>query len=219
MKHRKLNTPVYLALGLCAVLMGLCMLIATGTTFARYRLEQQLSMEPEPRPLDQVYLGEWGVDAETKKPKFLTDVQNTWQTVDGLTRLEFTVSNGLTEESFAWEDLRVYVRVVGTLDIRNGGNGPVLKLILPPLEEGEDPEVLIGKPERIVQDTQLYHTFGEGWIFRFCDDQGQEVFRTLEGGSLNWLDMKLVMELPQADAAQYTGLLQLQITGDYTINK
>ena len=217
MKHRKLNTPVYLSLGLCAVLMVLCLMVATGTTFARYRLDQTLSMEMEARPLDQVYLGRWGIDEDTDKPIFLTDEQNTWKTVDGETSLEFTVSNGLTEESFAGKDLRVYVRIVGTLDIRNGGNGPVLKLLVPAGEEGEDPEEFIGKPERIPQGTQLYHIFGEGWIFRFCDEEGEEIFQTLEGGSLNWTELKLIMELPQGDPNSYTGLLQLQITGDYTI--
>lgn len=217
MKHRKLNTPMYLCLGLCAVLMVFCLIIATGTTFARYRLEQALPMDLEARPLDQVYLGQWSIDEETEKPVFITDQQNPWQTVDGVTRLEFTVSNGLTEKSFAREELRVYVRVVGTLDIRDGGNGPVLKLLVPSQEEGEDPQEYIGKPERIPQGTQLHHTFGEGWIFRFCDEEGQEIFQTLEGGALNWMDLKLVMEMPEGSAASYTGLLQLQITGDYTI--
>lgn len=217
MKHRKLNTPVYLSLGLCTVLMVLCLMVATGTTFARYRMDQRIPAELEPRPLDQVYLGQWGKDGQTEKPVFLTEQQNAWKTVDGETYLEFTVSNGLTEESFAGKDLRVYVRVVGTLDIRNGGNGPVIKLLVPAEEEGEAPEEFIGKPERIPQGTQLYHTFGEGWIFRFCDKENQEIFQTLEGGSLNWTDLKLVMELPQNDPNAYTGLLQLQITGDYTI--
>lgn len=214
MKHRKMNMPVYLTLGLCTVLMVLCLILATGTSFARYRMDQKLPLAMEARAQDQVYLGRMTLEETTGEPVMDLETGSIWQTVDGETRLEFTVANGTDGENYAREAQRVYVRLIGTLDVRMNGTGPVLKLLVPPEEDGEEAAVYTGVPERIPQGTQLHLTFGDGWIYRFCDENGEEVFQTLEGGALNWMDMKLLMEGYLTD---YSGLLQLQITSDYTL--
>lgn len=214
MKHRKVNTPVYLTLGLCTVLMVFCLMLATGTTFARYRVDTSAAMAMEARPRDQVLLGKWETDPQTGKTVFDTETQNTWKTVDGTTALEFSVSNGTDEETFAYEDLKVYVRLVASLDIRYEGTGPVVKLVAPSQEEEGEQVEYTGKPERIPEGTQLHLTFGDGWIYRFYDEKGEEVYQTLPGGVLSGMDMKLVLEENQKT---YSGLLQLQVTADYII--
>ena len=213
MKHRKMNMPVYLTLGLCTVLMVCCLILATGTSFARYRMDQNLPVGMEARPRDQVYLGR--IEANGAGETVLdTEEISTWKTVDGETRLEFTVANGTNSKNFALEEQRVFVRIIGTLDIRSDGTGPVLKLMVPSAEEGGETRVYTGVPERIPVGTLLHHTFGDGWIYRFCDEENAEFMHILEGGQLNWMDMKLVME---GNGGSVTGLLQLQITSDYTL--
>ena len=45
-------------------------------------------------------------------------------------------------------------------------------------------------------------------------EEEEEFVQILEGGALNWMDMKLVME---GNINSASGLLQLQITSDYTL--
>jgi hypothetical protein len=64
---------------------------------------------------------------------------------------------------------------------------------------------------RITVGTSLYHTYGEGWLFRFLDQEGRELTWDLAGGQFSSIHVELILE--GADPATAT-LLQLQITGD-----
>ena len=65
---------------------------------------------------------------------------------------------------------------------------------------------------RIVSGSALHTTFGEGWIFRFEDDDGQELFWDLKGGELSCIEMALILEDGTLTDAS---LLQLQIASRY----
>lgn len=64
---------------------------------------------------------------------------------------------------------------------------------------------------RIVQGTSLYNSFGDGWVFRFTDENGRELTWELEGGQFSCITLELILE--GSDPA-VTTLLQLQIIGD-----
>ena len=64
---------------------------------------------------------------------------------------------------------------------------------------------------RITEGTSLYNNFGDGWVFRFVDENGRELTWELAGGQFSCITLDLILE--GADPA-VTTLLQLQIIGD-----
>ena len=82
--------------------------------------------------------------------------------------------------------------------------------MIPSAEEGAEDEIITATAEKISKDSLTYTTFGEGWVFTFCDKNGKEIEWVLEGGSLSTVTMKLVLKGMEEDAQS---LLQLQIIG------
>lgn len=64
---------------------------------------------------------------------------------------------------------------------------------------------------RVAAGTALYHTYGDGWLFRFLDEEGRELTWDLAGGQFSCMTVDLILE--GSDPATTT-LLQLQIIGD-----
>jgi len=64
---------------------------------------------------------------------------------------------------------------------------------------------------RVAAGTALYHTYGDGWLFRFVDEEGRELTWDLAGGQFSCMTVDLILEGTDPAA---TTLLQLQIIGD-----
>ncbi len=166
-----------------------------------------------------------------------------WDTTGGECKMTFTVANGIGtdpetgEISCAKEDQQVIIRLIGSLGIWNGTDELKMYLRVPSTETeteetgteataettetteteetlpSAEPKGVAATAVRIPQDSPLYLTYGDGWVFTFLDEEGEELSWLLEGGEFSCLEMILRLE---GAAAENVSMLQLQITGDYT---
>ncbi len=211
MNQRKQNRTLALAAALLPILLLGILVASTGGALARYRADKKASITLEVRPLDQVYLGQM-VTAEDGKVSFDPTAPGVWKTVDGKQQLEFTIANGTAADAFSQENQRVHLRLIGTLGIWDGSEKMKLTLEYPSEEDPGKTETCIAKVTRIREGSPMYTTFGDGWVFAFFIEDGEELNWLLEGGALNTVTMKLWLEGAALDEA---GLLQLQISGVY----
>lgn len=228
MEQRKLNISLWCMLGIAVVLMVGLLIGSVGTSFARYRAEREETIAFQARAMESIYLGrmeypeEDSVDGETdetvetteqeKEPVFVADAQNYWVTVDDQTTLDFAVSNGISEEEFAQEDMQVHIRLIGSLGIWDGEDTVELTLLVPNEDDPEKMDEITAEAVRIGPESPLYTAFGDGWVFSFPDEDGEELALVLEGGKQSVIELKLEMENTNFSL---TSLLQLQVTGTF----
>lgn len=208
MSQRKMNISRWYLLGLAAVLTALSLIAAVGTTLARYRVEQERTILFEPKSPVAVALGTLDEDGG-----FVPDGTIQWKTQpenSNILELNFAVSNYITEETCQQEDLEVRIRLVGSLAAWSAEQSTQVFLTDGTLLEDDTPRQYTAEVMQIPENTALYHSFGVGWIFRFLDENGQELTWKLEGGTLSCAQMNITMD---ASALSGTSLLQLQIVG------
>lgn len=161
---------------------------------------------------------------------------------DGQLQLDFAVANGVStkEKEFEERDQQVYVRVASTRGLQINQETIALKLMIPkpedpekeqteattaptteplaenpteePQEDLENFDIYEAQAVYITKGSPMYTTFGEGWVFHFMDEEGEELHWTLEGGELSYIEMHLTME---SSIPLDTSLLQLQIDSKY----
>lgn len=214
MNQRKKNISRWALPMLLLLLVVGCLVVSTGGALARYRAERKEIIEFQVRPPDQVALGKM-VKAEDGTESFDATAQGTWETVDGTQQLEFTIANGTGADAFSQENQRIRLRLIGTLGIWDGTGDFTVTLQLPPeddAEESAEPKKIQATVTRIQPESPMYATFGDGWVFSFFDEEGEELSWLLEGGALNTVTMTLILE---GAAENEASLLQLQISGVY----
>ena len=229
MKRRKLNRSLWCSMGLAVFLAVGALTAATGTAFARYQIEEKVDSYVFIRALEQIYLGTMVEKTDpatnTIQRVFDKDTQGSWVKVDGICQLQFAVANGTDPlVDFALQDQNIRVQLLASREFWDGRDDtlPELTLVLP-LREGEDaPRTYTAKATPINPkdskngESLLGKSFGDGWIFRFEDEFGREVQINLPGGDLNTLELTLTLS---GAPEEMVHLLQLQVTGDYTIRK
>lgn len=218
MNRRKLNISRWYALGLAAVLVAASLLLAIGTTWARYRTEvgQETNLFEARRPIS-VTLGKLD-DAGN----FGAEDEILWEKqTDGKMLLNFAISNANADEDaekpYLEESLEVRVRLVGSLAAWSESetakviltDGTLLKSDFQTAEPQE--KEFTAEVMRIPEKTALYYSFGDGWVFRFLDEEGEELTWILEGGQLSCVEMNITID---SAALAGTSLLQLQIIGE-----
>lgn len=186
-------------LGLAALLILVSVMLTVGVAFGRYRTE----LDPfeywfAPRDPDSVYL--WGgKTGETFEP-----LPGSWTVEESGGILPFLVTNGIKSE-FAEKDVTFAVQIAATEGILDGSN---LNLELS-VVDGEKEPAYMAKAEEITAGTQFYAEFGGGWLYRFCDEEGNEMTWTLEGGQLSEFSGEL--HISGSIDSKYYSMLQLQI--------
>lgn len=222
MNHRKLNISRWYALGLAALLLAGCMVLAVGTSLARYRYETQKKLLFEPRAPIAVM-----VTKLTETAALDTETAVGWEKQeDGKLLLNFAVTNVVSiedgEMTCQEQDLEFRVRLVGSLkawtedqaeDVTEEvvlTDGTLLQTTTGSPETAQEKE-FVAEVMRIPENTSLYHSFGDGWVFRFLDDEGQELTWELEGGVLSCVELDITID---ASAVSDTSLLQLQIIAE-----
>lgn len=229
MKLRKMNTFPWLMLGMVAMLISACLMVAIAPALARYEVSSKATTDLQARPLEQIYLGRMipGTDAEEEK-KFDHESQGKWYSMDGAMTMEFAIANGkyldVTDEQtgevsegvfFAEQDQRVIVRLVASPIVWDGTEEDFLTLRVPSRTKTGEFEEFEAVLERIDPDSILYQNFGDGWSVSFVDEYGQELSWLLEGGKLSNVELALILK---GVSAGETGLLKLQVISDYTRN-
>lgn len=213
MDQRKSNISSWYSLGLAALLMVFCLVVSIGTTQARYRTEVSKSIHFDVRKPVQIYLGSVEYTEDSEEGIFIQHNEGSWEkNEEDLLQLNFAVANGTSKTSYAEEDQQVYIRVVSSLGIQEEEEPLPLTLTFPSAEDPEKTEEVKAKAVRIVAGSTLHTTFGEGWMFRFENEEGEELAWDLKGRKLSCIEMVLILEDGTLTDAS---LLQLQIAGRY----
>ena len=206
MNQWKQNKTLRYRLGLGVLLCVAVLVISTGTTYARYRKERTAVIAFQVREQSKVNLGimeaedppETGIEtrmatqAETKLFQPKRTLQ--WETVNGTPRMVLAVANGTSDSDFSTKNQRVYLRLVGSLGLWTGEAPAKVYLSSQSQTDPEQMETLQGVATPIVEGTQLYYTYGPGWVYTFYITEGEEMSWELPGGKLNHIELTLSME-------------------------
>lgn len=241
MNHRKQNLFMWYMMGLTMLLIAVFFVIASGTAFARYRSEIQKDIQYSVRVPDQICLGtiemlpdaaveeteesQDGTDGEANsaegsnpdeetlplKETFVPSDSICWEMENGMARLEFAVANGNAQDRFSVRNQTFVVRLIGSLGVFNGTDIAKVQLVRSSSENPEESELLEATVTQINKETPLYTAFGEGWIFTFLDEQGEELLWRLNGGSFHFTKVTITIEnAGMTDPS----LLQLQVVAN-----
>ena len=224
--------------GICLAVLCLCgcLILSFGATFARYRTEyltesyyfeayapqsyllhgevvteEQLAVvgegqwpeyptswtmyEPSTAPIIILVEGEDGEDDLVFRP----DAQ-----------LRFSVSNGASAVDYTKRDQMISLQLVAPLTV---GDPKQMTVVLsgPDLLEPEKEAHYTAAPEEIAAGSYLYETYGDGWVYRFYEEDGRTpVTFPLTGEGLDFINFALSVkgDVPAS-------LLGLEITGVY----
>lgn len=243
MDKRKPNISRWYVLGIAALLMTACLLLGVGTTLARYRTDSQAGILFEPREPVSVTLGRMKMNTETEALEFDSTATIGWETqADGSALMNFVISNQAQQDEplevrvrllgslHAWNGEESTTvgeseTTTETTEPVTPGGTVVLTDCTPLEDDGERETTEDGTEQeaqypsyaayvmRIPENSALYHSFGDGWVFRFLDDEGQELTWTLEEGKLSCVELNITIN---GDVLAGTSLFQLQIVAEQT---
>lgn len=193
-------------LGLSVVLVFVGMLLITGVAWGRFRSEIQGDQKYTPRTPSQVYL--WG----EKTQDGFASLPDTWKVDGGSYEVPFAVTNGIygaegQEDLFAQKDMDIFLRVAVTEGIGKAENFSVQLRMKD--EEGTFYQAIA---QKIEENSPLYSTFGDGWVYVLRNNEGQEPQFTLPGGEVSCLEATLVYTV-EPDTIGYS-MMQLQVVAE-----
>ena len=192
MKQRKL----YMLLSLLLVIG--CLVTAIGITFARYRTQWNGHMGFQAEKVGRLHLGTLdGSHSFTAAPAAWSQTENGWQ-------MPFAVANGLSDSDYTRLDQRVQVQLVASQGAWHAGSNETVTLTV-----GERVYTATASP--IPQGSTLHGQFGDGWVFRFRDENGNPYSGELPGGSFACVSMLLTVS---GTATEDASLLQLQVMAE-----
>lgn len=203
---QKNNRMLWNKLGLSVVLLFVGVLLIVGIAWGRFRSEVQGDQKYTPRVPSQVYL--WGEKTEDG----FTQLPDTWKVDGGSYEVPFTVTNGIygageQADLFAQKNMDIFLRVAVTEGIGDGENFSVeLRM------KDEAGTFYQATAQKIEEDSPLYSTFGDGWVYVFHNNDGEEPRFTLPGGELSCLEATLIYEV-KPDTIGYS-MMQLQVVAE-----
>lgn len=199
--HQKKNRPFALRrLVLTVSLLLLCIILAVGITWARYRAEEDSFLQYTTRDPGAVSL--WAGYNELTGT--LTAGEIPWTFSNGTGTAQFYISNGTSEADYSDEDLSAAIRLLVSL---NAADAQVELSV----SDGSSTATWGGTPVEIQEGTPLFTSFGGGTAYVFQNENGSELDWNLEGGALSVLSVQIeVSNLEQLDGA---ALLQVQVVG------
>lgn len=155
----------------------LTLTLTLGTAYARYRAVSVSTLEvANAAEMEQAYL----LSADGG---FLED--DAWsEEGEGVYSLHFRLSNAASPERYVQRDLNIALRVASTVSDRDGT--AVLRLSV-----GGDEYIGEGKP--ITKGTVLWRQYGDGFLYRFFNEAGEELCWTLRGGCFSQTEMSLTV--------------------------
>ena len=200
-----MNPSVWFRLGLIGVVLLACLCMVTGVSFARYQIARSENATLQAKDPSHVYLGSLLDGA------FAPGVGQWTLNGNGQQTLNIVIGNSsLTEISR--DDQTARIRAIVSLGVWDGDEDLTLRLTAPiPGTNPVEYQVVDGTAIRISEQSPLYTTFGEGWVFRFFGADGKELSWPLEGGTLSVVPMDLTVEYAQL---LDTSLIQIQLIGD-----
>lgn len=175
MKREKSNRSCgcFSILTLALTLLALTLML--GTAFARYYAESRVTVEiANAAELEQAYF----LSADDSILK-----DNAWSgESEGTYFLRFWLSNAKDPNNYVQKDLHIALRVVSTVS-----ESPAEVRLLS--SGGE----YIGKPKPITKGTLFWRQYGDGYLYSFYNEAGEELCWTLKGGELSQTEMCLTV--------------------------
>lgn len=185
---------------LTASLLLLCVILAVGAAWARYRTEEDSFLQYTTRDPGGVSL--WAGYNEFTGTLTAGDIP--WTFSNGTGTAQFYLSNGTSETDYSEEDLRAGVRLLVSL---NAADAQAELSV----SDGDSTATWSGTPVEIQEGTPLFTSFGAGTVYVFQDEAGSELEWELQGGALSVLSLQIdISNLEQLDGA---ALLQVQVVG------
>lgn len=175
---------------LCLALL-LCMaalVIATGTTYARYRTDAEAEIIFEVKTPSQIVIGTVLTDAEGNE-EFDPNGIPGWKTEGNTATLEIAVSNGSSGNGIKDQEIRF--RLIGGLGLSVGEGTAEVTLKI--TEDGSE-KIFYAEAEKILENTALHFEHGDGWVFTFFEENGKEFSRILEGGKTSYIKMSIIVD-------------------------
>lgn len=226
--------------GICLAVLCLCgcLILSVGVTFARYRTEylaetykfeaynpqsyllhgevvteEQLAAAAEGQWPD--YPLAWSMYSVSTAPIIILVEGDAEAGEDDLVfqptaQLRFSVSNGVSKVDYTKRDQLISLQMVAPLTV---GDPQELRVILsgPDLLEPEKVAHYTAVPEPIVAGSYLYETYGDGWVYRFYEEDGRTpVTFPLSGEGLDFTNFALSVK-----GDVWASLLSLEIAGVY----
>ena len=189
MKRRK----IYMLLG-TLLLVG-CLAATVGVAFARYRDYWNRNVGFQADKVGRVQLG-------TAADGQFSETAAQWTQADGTWQLSFAVANGAGREDRADYTQHIHLQVVASQGAWDGEKPMVLTV---------EEQTYTASATPITAGSALHTQFGDGWLIRFLDDNGNEFTGQLSGEAFSFLAMRLSVSV---DAVTDTSLLQLRLTSE-----
>lgn len=198
MTRRKSNIYAWCLLALAAIV---CVGMAVGVTYARYREDVGGNVQIGPRQNAQVYL------LAGKDPENYTPEAAQWEASGTARMMQFLITNTGSDDVIPEADQTCTLRLAASLDVWDGVSPISIQLAY---TKGANAQILQGQISRIEPDTVLHRQFGDGWLITFCDRWDREMLFRLEGGQRSWISMELLLETEQTIDE---GMIQLLLEG------
>ena len=204
---KKLNISFWYKPALVLLLLAACLVAAVGLTWARYRTDIPGEAVYESREQATVTLWSLGENGE------FSATPAEWVNSEGKKTLTFGVGNyevdGDGNVTSAAETQGVRIKLLASLGLNYTENTVVEFEILS--DEGEVEDTFEATATAIAEGSHYHDTFGNGWVFRFEDEFGEELYWLLEGGEASSFTGRLSLSGVNTDQE---ALVQLIVESD-----
>lgn len=164
------------------LLLLVTVVLTVNASWARYYESLEDDIEIKASDFQTFYL--WGIQDGVLTSEM--DIQSTEET----TTLELAVSNGVEDEYYGETDVIVEPQLYVSENIGESSNLSVSLI----LEQDGTSKTYSSKASEIQESTNLYYSFGAGWIYQFYDDDGEILQLELLGGEYSEIQMRIVVE-------------------------
>ncbi len=166
------------------LLLIACTVLAVGVTYGRY----QSSIISASFNVTAVSADSFSIFGGALDPEKMTEawpeLDEGWSMNDLGAELRFFVSNGDSVESYSQRSRNYSIKIVS-------GSLEQLNVNLSYIDENGNLMELPANPEKINKGSQLYDSFGDGWVYTFLDTNEEEVEFVLEGEKFSYRNFTL----------------------------
>ncbi|MBQ3237074.1 MAG: hypothetical protein IJA92_06045 [Oscillospiraceae bacterium] len=191
--ERKNNKTIWYIAALALLLCLGTIVVSFEESFARYQKTQEIDLEFSVKAREQVYVGTLADE------NFTAGADLEWREVDGnKKRLAIAVANAEEESQnsfYPQEDKKITINLLATAGFYNAE----VKLVF--TDENGEESFIEAKSEDIEENSALDNSFGAGVIFRFFDENEEEIFWILEGEKFSCKEIIIEADFTDTDLA------------------
>ncbi len=210
MKQQKLNNkttrPVEVTMILMLILCIGLLAVSVGMTYARYYEAYQEEVVFQVREPEMVLIG----SVEDGQLHQVSQLE--WKAEDGFSYLHFAVANGSSEADYSARDQKVQLCMIGSLGLMKDEKLPNVSVFFT-TQDGVAKHVQ-ASVTAIEKGTALYHSYGEGWLYRFYESTAEgerELNWELSGGQFSYTALTVKAE---GEVSEGLSILQPLITAE-----